>query len=89
MPDAIIPMPDPNSQSIAKSFAALLDLPYIKALQSNCEYKEDRLEEDQYLLLIDVSNPVPKLKKATECLLESFPKRIFLLTLFPYAFNLS
>jgi hypothetical protein len=88
MPYAIVPMPDPESQAVAKAFAALLDLPYIQALQGDGEYREGRLEEDEYLLLIDVSSSVAKLKKATDSLVGAFPKRIFLLTLFPYAFCL-
>ena len=83
MPDAIIPMPD--SISIAAAFADLLHLPLIQALDLRHSYKEDRLEENGTLLLFDISNSIPVLQKSTMALMESFPKRIYLLSLFPNA----
>lgn len=81
VPDAIIPMPD--SISMGSAFAKLLEVPFVRALRFDGEYKEDRLEEDQTLLLFDVSNPIEKLQKASSALSESFPKRVYLLSLFP------
>lgn len=76
-------MPDPDSIAIGKAFAHMLQFPFIRALGLGCAYKEERLEEDQLWLLFDVSNSFFSLKKATLALAESFPKRIFLLTLLP------
>ena len=84
-PAAIIPMPDTDSKAIGKAFAMLLDLPFAKALRRGCEYVEDRLEEDAELLLFDVSNSIEDLRKAAYALSEAFPKRIYLLSLYPYA----
>jgi hypothetical protein len=89
LPDAIISMPDPDSLSLGRAFATLLDCPFVRALDSACAYREDRLEEEQELLLIDVSNPLPVLQKAALSLCQSSPKRIYLLTLFPYALSVS
>lgn len=83
MPDAIVPMPDPDSIAMGQAFAWLLNLPFVRALRSDCAYRENRLEEEGNLLLIDISSSMEKLKKAACALSESFPKRIFLLTLFP------
>jgi hypothetical protein len=84
MPDAIVPMPDPDSTAIGKSFARMLDRPLAKALRPNCEYIEDRLEEEGELLLFDVSNSVELLRKAAFALSEAFPKRTYILSLLPY-----
>ena len=81
-PDAVIPMPDAHSLCIGKEFAELLDFPFVRALTFDCRYKEDRLEEDQTLLLFDVLHPVELLQKGALALSESFPKRIYLLSLF-------
>lgn len=89
MPDAIIPMPDSNSISLGRAFASLIDRPFVRALNSVCEYQEDRLEEEGELLLIDISNSIDALRKAAIALSVSFPKRIYLLTLFPYAYPVS
>ena len=85
LPDAVIPMPDRDSVEIGRMFAFLLNIPFMKALRANCDYKEDRLEEGKELLLFDVSHPVETLQKATLALSEAFPKRIYLLSLVPYA----
>ena len=81
MPNAIVPMPD--SIPIASAFARFLDLPLIQALSKQCEYQEERLEEDQIILLFDISNSLPNLQKAALSLSASFPKRVFLLSLLP------
>lgn len=81
VPDAIIPMPD--SIPMGRAFAELLNIPFVRALSNDCEYKEDRLEEEQILLLFDVSNPIENLQKASHALSEAFPKRIYLLSLLP------
>lgn len=80
-PDAIIPMPD--SIPIAAAFASLLNVPLIQALTRTHEYYEDRLEEDQILLLFDISNSIPQLEKAAQSLFSSLPKKVFLISLFP------
>ncbi len=85
IPDVIIPMPDADSISIGRSFAVALDAPFMRALHLDCEIKENILEEEQTLLLFDVSNRMEKLVKASLALSESFPKRIYLLSLIPYA----
>ncbi len=82
VPDVIVPMPDKDSIAIGRAFAELLDLPFVRALQFNCEYKEDRLEEEKIQLLFDVLNPIEKLQKSSLSLSESFPKRIYLLSLY-------
>lgn len=81
-PDAIIPMPD--SKPIAFAFAQLLGVPFVQALKFTCEYREDRLEEKQTLLLFDVSNQIADLQKAVRSLTESSPKIVYILSLLPY-----
>jgi len=83
LPDVIVPMPDRESVAIGLSFALLIDRPFARALRGDCEYKENRLEEDQEVLLFDVSNPVEQLRKAALSLSESFPKRVRLISLMP------
>ncbi len=86
-PDAIIPMPDCESSALGKVFAALTNRTVTKALHGEGEWMElraDPLKEGDELLLIDVSNPLHRLQKAVSILSESFPKRIYLLTLFQY-----
>ena len=83
-PDYVIPMPDSHSIAIAKAFTFMLDLPFVPAIGGTFKLKEDRLEEDRVLLVIDVSNSIDYLQKATLALAESFPKRIFILSLLPY-----
>lgn len=84
-PDAIVPMPD--ALALGKAFARLIDRPLVRALRPNGSYREDRLEENSQILLIDISSPLEILQRATAALSESFPKRVFLLTLFPYDFS--
>lgn len=85
MPDAIIPMPDSNG--IAFSFAKLLDKPFIQALSPAHEYKEERLEEDQILLLFTMKSSLTELEKAGFSLSESLPKKIYILSLFAKTAN--
>ena len=82
LPDMIVPMPNRESVAIGASLARLIDRPIARALTGDCEYKEDRLEEDQEILLFDVSNPMGLLKRGSGALFESFPKRIRILSLF-------
>ncbi len=87
MPDAVVPMPDGDSEVLAKALAALLEKPRMKALRGageRIELREEVLSEGQELLVIDVSNPIHRLQKATSVLSESFPKRIYVLTLYAY-----
>lgn len=83
VPDAIIPMPDADSKAIGRALAVMLEVPFVQALRIDCEYVEDRLEDDGYFLLFDVSNPIENLGKAALALSEAFPKKIDLLSLFP------
>jgi hypothetical protein len=83
LPDAIIPMPDADSLAIGRALAQLLNVPFIRALRYDGEYKEDRLEEDQILLLFDVSNSMERLQRSAFAISEAFPKRIYLLSLLP------
>lgn len=85
VPDAIIPMPDRDSVAIGKTFSRLMDLPFIRALESDFTYKEDRLEEEQTLLIFDVANRRERLLQASLALSESFPKITYLLSLHSYA----
>ena len=82
---AVVPMPDTDSLAVGRALADLLKIPFAKALRPNCEYIPDRLEEDQELLLFDVSNSVENLRKGAFALGEAFPKRVYLLSLLPYA----
>ncbi|MES2273292.1 MAG: hypothetical protein V4487_03790 [Chlamydiota bacterium] len=87
VPDAIIPMPDPISESITKAFASLLECPLVKALRSEgprFELKEGLIKEDLQLLLMNGSNSVESLRAAASALTEAFPKRTYLLSLIPY-----
>ncbi len=80
MPDAVIPMP--GAREISLAFAKHLGIPHVQALSYLYEYKEDRLEEDQNLLVVDISSPLPLLQKAGMALSASFPKRMYLLSLY-------
>lgn len=81
-PDVIIPMP--GALSVASVFASLLERPLAQALSSSCEYREGRLEDTQILLLFDVQSSLQDQEKAALSLMQAFPKRSYLLTLFPY-----
>lgn len=82
-PDVIVPMPDRDSVAIGRSLAQLIDCPFARALKGDCEYKEERLDEDLEVLLFDVSNSIERLQQASFALSESFPKRIRLVSLMP------
>lgn len=83
LPDAVVPMPDADSKQFAQDFSMLLNVPLIHALGRSLSYKEDRIVEDQTLLLFDAKNRTQEEQKAALALRESFPKRIYLLKLFP------
>lgn len=79
-PDAVIPIM--GAKPLAKAFASLCTAPFVPALNSHCHYLEDCLDEEMSLLLIDISSPFELLQKATQSLSESFPKRIYILSIF-------
>lgn len=81
-PDVVVPMPDRDSIEIGYAFAILLGVPFAKALHSNGEYKEDRLEEDLEILLFELDNSIEELKIASHSLFLSEPKRIRLLSIY-------
>jgi hypothetical protein len=80
-PDAIIPMPDSHSIRIGLALAKLMERPFIRAIRSNFEYREESLEEDGELFLFDAGGKIEHLKQGALALSESFPQRIRLLTL--------
>lgn len=82
MPDVIVPMSD--AKAIAFDFAKLLDLPFVQALSKECEYLDEKLEDNQIVLLFDVSSSFSQLEKAVSALKNSFPSKIYLLSLMPY-----
>ena len=86
-PDAIIPMPDQNSRAIGLALARLIDRPFVRALYTDGSYREESLEEEQELLLFDGGSPNELLKDGTEALLEAFPKKIRLLSLYGFPFT--
>jgi hypothetical protein len=75
LPDAIVSMPDRDSRAIAKVFASLLELPLIS-------YRDDL--DQLELLLFDACNSLEIIRNETYKLVESFPKRIFILSLLNY-----
>ncbi len=81
IPGAIVPMPDPISIGVASQIAQMMDFPLVRALSRALEYREDRLEEGQIILLLDGGNPISSLQKATLSLFRTFPKKIYLLSL--------
>ncbi len=87
LPSAVIPMPDTSSIAIGKAFAELLEVPFVRALFTSLEYREDRLEEEGQLLLFDVSNTLSNLQKAGQALAEAFPKRVYILSLYTNNFK--
>ena len=83
LPDAIVPMPDKASKQIGLAFAVMLNVPFIQAINSNYEYIEDRLEEDQTILIFDVRSDFKSLERCALSIRESFPKKAYVLSLFP------
>lgn len=82
-PDAVIPiMGGMGAKPLTKAFSSLCAAPFVPALNSHGHYLEDCLDEEMNLLLIDISSPFEVLQKATQSLSESFPKRIYLLSIF-------
>lgn len=86
-PDVLIPMP--GALSIASSFANLLECPLVQALSSSCDYRKGRLEDNQMLLLFDVHSSIQDLERAALSLMQAFPKRSYLLTLFSHVDHLA
>jgi hypothetical protein len=81
-PEVIIPMP--KAKALAKWFAFWLDLPYYSLLSManhTWECDVETIEEDQILLLLDVNSHFTELQKAVSALSETFPKRIYILSL--------
>lgn len=75
LPDAILSMPDRHSRALAKAFAAYLDRPLIS-------HRDDL--EDLEILLFDACNSLENIREETQNLIESFPKRIFIISLLDY-----
>lgn len=84
-PDAIIPMP--GAIRIAQELSKYIDAPFIPALNRYSEYREDRLEEDQTLLIFDIDSPFVDLEKSTSSIKKALPKKVYLLSLFPRAYQ--
>lgn len=82
--DGIVPMPDSSSRSIGNALSQLMGVPLLSALNSQNSYREEYLDEDLELLLFDVNSSLEALRQSSISLLESFPKRIYILSLFPY-----
>ena len=80
-PDAIIPMP--NAKRIAKELTKYMKVPFVPALNTFSEYREDYLEEDQVLLVLDRDSSFKELEMCTQTLKKAFPIKIYLLSLFP------
>ncbi|HSX26844.1 MAG TPA: hypothetical protein VLE89_07570 [Chlamydiales bacterium] len=83
MPDVIVPMPDEESESVGEAFSALMQLPFAKALRRGGDQFELREEVEGDVLIVDAANPVEFLQGGAMAVAEAFPKRIFLLSLFP------
>lgn len=87
VPDVIVPMPGRESIALARAFASFLPCPVVQAIRSDFSCKLDWLEENQVILILDVGHSVEYLKKAISSLSETFPKRMFLLTLWDDYFS--
>lgn len=88
-PDAIIPLPDRDSISVALAFSDLLERPFCNALYptgDTFDLDDERVPEKGELLLFDATNPIEKIEQAVLSVAECFPKRIFVLSLFEYDF---
>lgn len=79
IPDVIIPMS--SAFSTAKKMADLLKVPFANVLQRG---GVEALNEDQIILLVDHHSPFSEVREAISSLLDAFPKKGFLLSLFPY-----
>lgn len=85
-PDLILAFPDRVSRLIGKQMASWLGVAYgspFKVWSQNLI--PDVLPEEATLLMIDVGLPVEALKRYEKQIAEAFPKKCFLLSLFPYA----
>lgn len=80
-PDVVVPMR--GMKKIAKAFAEMIDRPFASVLKwRRCDFKA--IEENQVLLLLDNQSGGEKISRAVSLLGETFPKKGFLLSLFPY-----
>lgn len=80
-PDAIIPMP--GALNIAKELTRYLDAPFVPALNKYSEYREDFLDEDLVLLVLDIDSAFEELEKSSHSIRKALPKKVYLLSLFP------
>jgi hypothetical protein len=77
LPDAVVPMR--GAKGLALAFAEMIDRPFAPVLKD-----PEAVEEDQTLLLIDAHSGIEEADAAISLLAEAFPKKSFLLSLFPY-----
>lgn len=85
-PDAIVPMPDPDSEAIGKEFSKLLQVPFyniLKVSEGALELRDNLLKEGAEILMIEAGNPLSRLQKGVLALSEAFPKKSYLLSLYP------
>lgn len=94
IPDLIIPVPDERGEKsvrrMAKFFAALMGKPSVQFfnrtyrgfLQPDLVVSALSLEANQTVLLFDVSSSLSWLKKASDGVLDVFPKKAMILSLF-------
>ena len=81
-PDLIVPVP--GIEHAAEAFSHFLDIPFANLLSKKmgewmCDL-EDLLEE-KTVLLLDLDSPLITLEEISLCIQETFPKRIFQLSL--------
>lgn len=83
-PDVILPMP--GMEPMALDLADRLDVAYASIFSSSdptfCD--EECIHEDQTLLLLDRGLPLTMQKMRVDAVLGAFPKKGFLLSLFPH-----
>jgi hypothetical protein len=81
-PDVVIPMR--GAAKLALEFSSMIDRPYANLFKrKGCD--AEAIETDMTLLLIDTGASLANAKEAIHSLAEAFPKKGFLLSLFPYA----
>ena len=81
LPDAVVPMR--GAKELALRFAELIERPFVPLFKrSGCD--AEAIESDRVLLVIDRGNSFPDCQIAIEALAETFPKKGYLLSLFPY-----
>ncbi len=81
LPDAIVPMH--GAKNLARDFAERIDCPFAPILKRGGWCDVEAIEEDQVFLLIANENSVGEVREAISLLQETFPKKGFLLSLFP------